>query len=310
MRILGRGARFTILTAMMLSIAWTVSAHADQGPSTCGTRCGDEPDAGGTGTGTGAGTIVVTHGTSQTVPGRQPKPGSPRPSNYTYVNEYATPTCAGNTLHGNDIACGAAINTCPTPDEVRFWIWHQVVTVTVVPPPLRETLGPWVQLSGTFCLGPDDPGVPGVARVVAAVQAYFGSQTLPLPRWAVRSDPGPRTLINFPTAFSAGTSAAQTIETVILGTAIHITAVPIQWTWYFGDGQTLVTRVPGRAKTDDVTHRYARLGSKTSHVSVLWDGTFRVGAALEAYDLRSPATVTGPASQIAVLQSRAELVAE
>ena len=298
------GGRLAILAVVALSLSVHSSANAAV-PLICINSCG-LPAA----TGTGTGAIVVSHGISQTVPGRSPRPAHPGSAvNYAYVNEALTPSCAGNVRGGQDNVCGAAINTCPSIDQVRFWIWHQRVEVSVVPPPTREAAGPWLQLPGTFCLGPDDPGVSTVGRVIAQVQDYFASQTLPLPRWSVRTDPGPRTLIRFPTSFSAGSVQPRRIEAVILGTAVHITAVPTRWTWFFGDGTSVVTNEPGRPKTDDITHAYASLGRHVTRVVVQWQGTFRVGNAGQQYDLRQPATVTGPGSTVAVLQSRAELVA-
>lgn len=292
-----------VASVVLLTTLTAVTSTAQATEPEC-ERC---PSAGGT----ASGTIVVTGGVSQVVPGRgRPKPTSTRGLvNYSYVNEYMTPACTGNKLHGNDGLCAAAVNSCPAAAQVRFWIWHQVVAVRTVPPPAREIQGPWKQVPGTFCLGPDDPGIPTIARVVAAVQDYFASRTLPLPKWAVRADPGPRTLVNFPTGFSAGTAMPQTIDTTILGTAIHITAVPTRWTWHFGDGGTQVTTVPGRPRTADVTHTYTTLGGAASYVVVQWKGTFRVGNSPQQYDLLTPAIVTGPPTAINILQSRAQLIA-
>lgn len=275
---------------------------------TCAGRCGN-PEVHGVGA-----AIGVTAGKSEHVPNR----GTAKPASYSghrpysYTNEFATPSCSGNTLNGAANVCAAAVNTCPTPTQVRVWIWHQLVDVTFGPPPgyaATETPHPWKQEPGSFCLGPKDPGVPTIAKVLAGVQDLFASQRLPLPKWAVRSDPGPRTLVHLPTSFSAGSAAALQIDTIILGTAVHITAVPQQWTWYFGDGRTLVTSTPGRPKSDDVTHDYGDLGAEATHVVVRWGGTFRIGGAPAQYAIRTPATVTGPMTVITVLQSRAQLVA-
>lgn len=300
----------SLLTATVFAIlgAGVSPAHADPTASiqSCYPDC---PDVLG-----GKGGITVKHKDSEHVPNR----GTAKPASYSghkpysYTNEYATPSCSGNALNGAANVCAAAVNTCPTPAEVRLWIWHQVVDVTFGPPPgyaATETQHPWKQEPGSFCLGPNDPGVPTITKVIASVQDLFASQRLPLPKWAVRTDPGPRTLVHFPTSFSAGSPAAQQIDTTLLGTAVHITAVPQQWTWSFGDGRTLVTSTPGRPRTDDVTHDYGDLGAKPTHVVVQWGGTFRVGGAPEQYAIRSPATVTGPMTVVTVLQSRAQLVA-
>lgn len=301
-----------ILSVILVAVALAMAAQPAfaGGPVlVCIDACDGGPVVGG-----GDGGITVNHGTSERVPGR----GAPRPGpggghvSYSYVEEYATPTCSGNVLNGRDVLCGAAVNSCPAPVQVRFWIWHRAHLVTYGPAPVyveTDTVQGWRQEAGSFCLGPDDPTAPVIARVVAGVQELWASQRLPLPRWAVRTDPGPRTLVHFPTSFSAGSAVAQRIDTTILGSAVHITAVPLRWTWVFGDGQRLVTSSPGRPKSDDVTHEYGELGAASTHVVVQWGGTFRVGTSPEVYDIRGPATVTGPTSVVRVLQSRAQLIA-
>lgn len=257
------------------------------------------------------GGVSVEHGVSQSVPGR----GKPQPASvvglthYSYVGEFMSPACTGNSLNGAELLCNGAVSTCPAAGQIRFWIWHQQVDVTLVPLPARAVTGPWLRLPGTFCLGPDAQGIPPVVRVIAAVQDLFAHRHLPLPAWPVRTDPTPRTLINFPTSFNAGSAAPQLIDVTILGLAVHIRAVPQRWAWTFGDGESLVTNVPGRARTEDVTHTYAGLGPMSTQVVVSWGGTFRVGADPQVHDIRTPAVITGPVSTVAVLQARAELVA-
>lgn len=290
-----------MITLILSLLLISPSASADGAP--CERACGSA---------TGAGKqIAVAVSARHRVPGRGPgerEAARTKASSYSYVEERAAPMCSGNSLASGDGLCQAALSTCPQVDEIRYWVWHRTVDV-VVGPPRVATPRAWTQEVGTFCLGPQDPGVPLAARVVAMVQADFARRLLPLPVWPVRSDPGPRTLVNFPTSFSAGTAAPVAINRTILGVPVHVTAVPQQWSWNFGDHTTLTTAYPGRAKTDDLVHPFTALGGRTVQVSVAWGGTFRIGTDPTEYTLRTPAVVPGTPGQVRVLEAHAERVA-
>jgi hypothetical protein len=203
-------------------------------------------------------------GVSQTVPGRgdpaRTGPAEGR-NEYELVEEELAPACVGNN-RGDTAICSAATLSCPSEDQTRYWVWHRVTRVVVEPP--SRTVGEWRQEPGSFCLGPDDPGLPTIGRVIAQVRTDF--QRLPLPKFAVRTDPSPQTLVNVPTAFSAGTAEAATFTPTILGTRVTITAKPTQWDWTFGDGATLTTTTPGTPRRPDVAHEYTRVGQMSSSV--------------------------------------------
>jgi hypothetical protein len=259
------------------------------------------------GTTQGAIDATITKGVSQKVPGRGdaarigPVPGR---NEYEIVDEAMAPACLGND-RGDDALCMAAL-TCPSDDQTRFWVWHRVTRIVVEPPSRVE--GEWNREPGSFCLGPDDPGIPTIGRVIAQVRTDF--QRLPLPRFTVRTDPAPETLVNIPTAFSAGTSAPATFTPTILGTRVTITAKPTRWDWSFGDGGTMTTSVPGTPRRPDVAHTYARAGDVSTSVQVTWTGTFTIEGSDEVFTIASPAVVTGPPTTVQVRQARTELVAQ
>ncbi len=221
------------------------------------------------------------------------------------MEEEVAPACVGNN-RGDTAICTAATLSCPSEDQTRYWIWHRTTRVVVEPP--SRTVGEWRQEPGSFCLGPDDPGLPTIGRVIAQVRADF--QRLPLPKSAVRADPSPETLVNVPTAFSAGSAETVTFTPTILGTRVTISAKPTQWDWTFGDGAIMTTTRPGTPQRPDVAHEYSRAGQMTSSVRVTWTGTFTLEGSPEVFTITTPAFVQGPATTVDVREARTELVAQ
>jgi hypothetical protein len=210
-------------------------------------------------------------------------------------------------MHGDGL-CTAAVDTCPS-GLIEYWIYHRTVEYRTLPDGTKTSTVtvPWHQELGSFCLGADDPGVPTIARVIDQVQRDF--KNLPLRRESVRSDPGPRTLVNIDTAFSAGTTQLQTFDPVLLGIGVHIAATPKRWHWTWGDGTTAVTDTPGVPKQPVVTHRYTRAGDVQVSVVVEWTGTFSVGDDPTQYEIQSPATVPAEPTTVRVRTARSQLVA-
>jgi hypothetical protein len=216
------------------------------------------------------------------------------------------PTCFGNSRLNPDVLCAAAVNSCP-PGQIRFWVWHQTVEYTQTPGTTTSRVTvPWHQEARTYCLGADDPGVPTIATVVDQVQTDFSH--LPLRNERVASDPGPTTVVNIDTAFSAGDATPQTFDPVLLGIPVHLTATPKRWHWTWGDGSSETTASPGVPKQPVVTHRYARVGDLTVTVTVEWAGTFTVGADPTVYTIAAPTRTAPQTTVLRVREARSELV--
>jgi len=258
-----------------------------------------------------AGTIdvAVTSGRSDAVPNRGDASQGKAPGRTTWqtVAEYLTPACSGNALMGSDLLCTTAISSCPAPDQVRYLIWHQVTTWTAGNPDTSVVTQPWTREPGSYCLGPDDPGVPVIGRVLAAVQTEF--QRLPLPTGQVRADPAPVTLVNIPTAFSVGAGQPLVFTPTVLGVPVAITARPVAWQWNFGDGSQLTTSTPGRAQHPDVTYTYTQPGDLPATVRITWAGTFTLPGSTETLTIRDPAFTQAPPTTIPVREARAQLIA-
>lgn len=252
--------------------------------------------------------VEYTRGSSEHVPGRGRAEDGPAPGKRTWrtVEEDMAPACSGNGRGDASALCLPAIESCPD-GLVRFWVWHRTTTWTqAADGTVTSAAGPWVQEPGSFCLGPDDPGVPTIARVVDLVRSQFTS--LPLRVAAPRADPAPTTLVNTETAFSAGSADPQRFDPVLLGTQVHVTARPVRWRWTWGDGTSAELDRPGTPKQPDVTHVYDRAGDLQASVVVEWRGTFRLGNDPTEYAIQTPALVRSAPLTVRVREARSQLV--
>jgi hypothetical protein len=282
------------------------SVMAEDQPPKCVLDCPkSKPTVSG---GTGVLGVEATFGKSDTVPGRGDASYGEAPgrTEWKTVDEYITPFCEGNGLQGADALCMQAISTCPADNLIRFWVWHRV-TVHRLGPPRTSEQGEWEREPGTYCLGADDPGVPNLPRAIAQVQSIF--LELPLPVFETLVQPAPATLVNVPTAFSAGTAEPKQFNIAPLGIAMQITARPTTWTWDFGDGsKPAASQLPGGATNPAVTHTYEEVATFQPALTVTWTGTFRLLATGETFAIRAPAYVDGRVAPVPVREARTELV--
>lgn len=73
----------------------------------------------------------------------------------------------------------------------------------------------------------------------------------------------------------------QQFRTTVFSTwGVDVLAVPVEYRWTFGDGESLVTTIPGAPYPSfDVTHVFGEPLSRTTvGLSVVWEGRFRVDA--------------------------------
>ena len=291
---------------LSLIVVTALPAAADSGGANspaCTFECGQDA-ASVTATDDHFGVAQQRH-PSDVVPGRGAASDGPAPGKrtWTQTEEYLTPACSFNGLHGADVMCMHAATYCQD-GRIAFWVWHQVTTFTVTPPnpaPVK-VVGPWLQEHGTFCLGADDPGVPTVGKVVSWVQDHFS--TIGILPAGVSAAPAPRTLVNIETRLSAGTAAVRDLPTATPWTTVTIHAKPLRWRWTFGDGSPqLVTTTP------DTTHVYRRAGKVGGvTVEVEWGGTFTLPGDPTAYPIVGTALVPGAAITVEVREARSELV--
>lgn len=291
-----------VLAAGLLLLGQPALAGDQQADDLCGRTCGSDET-----TVTAGGTDFDVHQQrhpSDPVPGRGDVKDDYRDgkTTWTHVEEYVTPMCSMNGLHGADAMCMAAATYCQD-GRVGFWIWHQVTTYT------RDTdgtvttdVGPWKQEYGAFCLGADDPGVPTIGKVVSWVQDNLSNVGI-VPATVIAA-PAPRTLVNLETRLSAGSADVVDIPASTPWAQVVIHAKPLHWRWTYGDG----TRSP-LLSTPDTTHVYreARL-HKGVMVEVEWGGTFSVAGDPTPYPIVGTAVVPSAPIMLDVREARAQLV--
>lgn len=94
-------------------------------------------------------------------------------------------------------------------------------------------------------------------------------------------DQGPFGLKNAHTNFYASHHRPQTVTRTMFDQSVAITATPVEYRWDYGDGQTLVTDLPGHPvdvfnTETDTTHQYTDTGLYTIGLTTVFEGTYQV----------------------------------
>ena len=250
--------------------------HCNVGISKCGPGTGD-PDPG-----TGPGT----------------RPGAQHEPVLTYV-----PACGTGGDSSRDGLCGAALNRCPKPGDVRFFVYVSTWTGRGYGPPVLRTEPPSV------CLGPEeaakktDPTV-AVAALVRAQWQSFG-----LPGAVVQTQPRDETLVGAATRFTTSTPPTAVLPPKpILGLPVTLSIKAMGYVWDFGDGSTLTssaTSSPPRA-----VHTYRTAGAMQVGLRTYYSATFTIEGSEPIYPMEGTADVPGPPTDLTARQARTQLEAD
>jgi len=94
-------------------------------------------------------------------------------------------------------------------------------------------------------------------------------------------DEGPFGLKNAHTNFYASNHRPQTVTETMFGQEVTITATPIEYRWDYGDGNSLVTDVPGHPvdvfnTETETSHQYEDTGLYTVQLTTVFEGTYQV----------------------------------
>jgi len=94
-------------------------------------------------------------------------------------------------------------------------------------------------------------------------------------------DEGPFGLMNAHTNFYASNHRPQTVTETMFGQEVTITATPIEYRWEYGDGNSLVTDVPGHPvdvfnTETETSHQYGDTGLYTVQLTTVFEGTYQV----------------------------------
>ena len=107
-------------------------------------------------------------------------------------------------------------------------------------------------------------------------------------------DRGPFGLKNAHTNFYASHHEEQTITQTMFDQEVTITATPVEYRWDYGDGDTLVTELPGYPvdifnTETDTSHQFTEPGVYTVELTTVFEGTFQVDGG-EVQEVSAPVT--------------------
>lgn len=121
---------------------------------------------------------------------------------------------------------------------------------------------------------------------------------------------GGRTLVNFDTNFYTPDHQSIDQSLTIAGQSVVIRAVPVSYTYYFGDDTSTTTASPGSPHPDlEITHQYARTGDVVVRVDTTYAGEYRIGEG-EWTSIPDTLTVEGDEQDLEVVEALPQLVLE
>lgn len=283
-----------VATTLLAALVSPRVAHAD--PPEC--KKDDRGYCSQTVAGTDDFTAVVTReGNPGTMPIKN-RPRSPKaPLSPTYVDRNVVPTCTGNSAFDGGVLCNAAVETCPTEGDVRFWVFETTIQRSTGKP----VAGTGPRLVDTVCLGPDDPGPQPAVLIPAMVQSEFRSVVVQ--GGSADVSPKPDTLVNIDTRFQTDAPASYQIPLTLLNQSVVITATAQGYTWHLDNGDIRVSTRP----KGYLEYAFRRAGTYDVFVSLTWSGTFSVNGG-PAQPITGTVEVDGEPTTVRVQQARSELV--
>lgn len=133
--------------------------------------------------------------------------------------------------------------------------------------------------------------------------AWPASQLVVQPR-------GGRTLVNFETNFYTPDHRSIDRSVTLAGQSIVIRAVPVSYTYYFGDDASTTSASPGSPHPDlEITHQYERTGDVVVRVDTTYAGEYRIGQG-EWTAIGETLTVQGPDEDLEIVEALPQLVLE
>jgi hypothetical protein len=128
-----------------------------------------------------------------------------------------------------------------------------------------------------------------------------GSQLVVQPR-------GGRTLVNFKTNFFTPDHRSIDYTVTVAGRSVEIRAIPVTYTYQFGDGETTRTASPGSPHPNlDVTHEYRQTGAVVVRVDTTYAGEYRIGGG-EWVSIADTLTVVGNGQDLEIVEALPQLV--
>lgn len=206
-------------------------------------------------------------------------------------SQYLTPEIDGTCAPPN----GTVVIPGCGDDEPVEPLWRRTR-----PTPTSTNWSDWEMLSGWAC--PDDLLPP-------FSQEDFRQLTIK-PLTAHRQPSGEEALVNKPLIVYAD-AEHRTFRTDLFGFGIDVDVYPVEYTWEFGDGETLTTVDPGSPYPSfDVAHTYAEPLTARVALTTTWKGRYRVDEDPdhEWRDITGTALTTTPFAPFDVIELRSTLV--
>jgi hypothetical protein len=162
---------------------------------------------------------------------------------------------------------------------------------------------------GVYCTFPaedtDEP-VQAAAQPIVITHSYF--ESLPIAAQTPRVEPAVGWIpVNMPMVVSS-TADPEQFDLDVLGTPVSIRAIPVAWTWDWGDGSRDTFETPGAAwPRKDVTHTYDAAAELQVTLTTTYRGEFAVnGGPWQAID--GTTTVTSEPVPMGVEEFESRLV--
>ena len=155
-----------------------------------------------------------------------------------------------------------------------------------------------------FCDLPPTAVVPTVTPGLVA--RAFRNVPLPASQLAVQPPDG-RTLVNFDTNFYTE-QGSFTRRLLLLGQAVELRIWPSQYSWVFGDGESLTSASAGSPYPDlEITHAYRTKGGVSPRVDTTYAAQFRVNGG-PWRDVNGTVTIPGAPVPLRVVTAKPVLV--
>ena len=121
---------------------------------------------------------------------------------------------------------------------------------------------------------------------------------------------GGRTLVNFETNFYTPDHRSIDQSVTVAEQSVVIRAVPVSYTYYFGDDDSTTTASPGSPHPDlEITHAYERTGDVVVRVDTTYAGEYRIGQG-EWTSIPDTLTVEGAGQDLGIVEALPQLVLE
>jgi hypothetical protein len=139
-------------------------------------------------------------------------------------------------------------------------------------------------------------------------QVLAESKNVLFPKLHVKVQPAGRTLVNVDTIVYTDESQVYRQTVTVLGFPVEVEAMPMSYTWTFGDATSVTTTTPGRPyPAKDITHKYMKKAGVSLTLTTNYAARFNVAGTGWQY-VEGIVPITGPATALQVREAVPVLV--